>query len=77
MSEKLVATITVRDNGDPVNHDRPQSANMSLDCGVDALGNYFDASDVLRDIVETYSVGFWTKRAPAGRFPAENAVSSV
>jgi hypothetical protein len=63
MAEKLVATITVRDGGDPTQHQMPQSANMNLDCGVDALGNYLDVSDVLRDIVETYSVGFWTRRS--------------
>lgn len=63
MAEKLVATITVRDNGDPTNHIDPQTANMNLDCGVDALGNYLDVSDVLMKIVEAYSVGFWTRRS--------------
>lgn len=60
MAEKLVATITVRDDGA---NGTPQTARMSLDTGNAMLGNYVDASDALATIVETYSCGLWTRRA--------------
>ena len=63
MAEKLVATITVQDNGGGGTYKKPQSAGMTLDCGISVLGNYLDVSDVLASIVDTYSVGKWTKRA--------------
>lgn len=63
MAEKLVATITVRDNGGGGAYKKPQRATMTLDTGLSVIGNYLDASDVLQKIVESYSCGFWTYRS--------------
>jgi hypothetical protein len=54
MAEKLVASVTVQDEA-------KQKAVMSVDFGEAVLGNWFDKSDNLAEIVADYSDGYVVK----------------